>query len=65
MWYLDKIILKFFTDVMYLKGIICLDEFEDIMDCCNANDLENVFEKMITDKYDIFRRGELEYEFRT
>ena len=61
---MDKTVLKFFADVMYLKGILCYDEYDAIMSCCDGDDLEDVFENMLTDQYNIFRRGELEYEFR-
>lgn len=60
---MDKVILKFFTDVLYLKGIICFDEFEDIMDARNASDLDNVFEKMMRGEYNTYRRGGISYEF--
>ena len=60
---MDKYILKFFTDLLYLKGVICFDEFEDIMDCCSPSDLDKVFEKMMKEEYNQYRRGDLSYEF--
>lgn len=60
---MDKILLKFFTDVLYLKGVLCYDEFDDIMDCSRPEDLDNVFEKMMRGNYNSYRRGDLDYEF--
>lgn len=56
---MDKILLKFFTDVLYLKGVICFDELDDIMDCCTPSDLDNVFEKMMRGEYNAYRRGNI------
>lgn len=55
-----KIIIKFFTDVLYLNNIICFDEYDDIMECCCVQDLDNVFEKMMQGKYNTYRRGEVD-----
>lgn len=57
---MDKVLLKFFTDVLYLNGVICFDEYDDIMESCNAEDLDCVFEKMMTGKYNAYRRGEVD-----
>lgn len=54
----DKILLKFVSDVMYLKGVINFDELEDIMNCCDAFDLDMVFDKMMRGEYNAYRRGD-------
>lgn len=59
---MDKIVIQFFSDVLYLKGIICLDEYEDILDCCIPSDLDKVFEKMMKDEYNAYRRGDIDYD---
>lgn len=60
---MDKILLKFFSDVLYLKGVICFDELEDIMECCTPNDLDNVFDKMMRGEYNAYRRGNIPYKY--
>lgn len=61
---LDKTLLKFFSDVLYIKEIICLEEYEDILDCSCGDDLEEVFENMMVDVYRAYGRGGLEWETR-
>lgn len=56
---MDKILLKFFADVLYLKGIICFEEYDDIMDVKCFEDLDVVFEKMMREEYDAYKRGDL------
>lgn len=57
---MDKIILKFLVDVLYLNNIICYDEYDDIMECKVPSDLDDVFEKMMRGKYNTYRRGEVD-----
>lgn len=59
---MDKVILKFFTDVMYLKGILCYEELDAIMDCANHNDLDCVFESMMKEEYNNYKRGDFVWE---
>lgn len=60
---MDKILLKFFSDVLYLKGVICYDELDDIMNVCIPSDLDVIFEKMMKEEYDAYRREY--YQIRT
>lgn len=55
---MDKVVLKFLADVLYIKGIICFEEFEDIMDAKTFYDLDNIIEKMIREEYNVYKRGE-------
>lgn len=55
---MDKITLQFITDVLYLKGILCIDELEDIQQAKNFEDLDNIFEKMYRGDYNVYKRGE-------
>ena len=59
---LDKVLLKFFTDVLYIKEVICIEEYEDIMECTCGDDLEEVFENMLLDIYVDYKRGVMEWE---
>lgn len=54
---LDKVILKFFADVLYIKGVLCSEELEDIMDAATVEDLDLIVDKMLDDKY-LMKRGE-------
>ena len=55
---MDKITLGFLTDVLYIKGIICFEEYEEIMDSSTAPDLDKIVEKMLRDEYNVYKRGE-------
>lgn len=55
---MDKIVLKFLADVLYIKEFICYEEFEDIMNACTPEDLDNIFEKMARREYNVYKRGE-------
>lgn len=54
---MDKLLLKFFADVMYLKDVICFEEYEGIMEVKTPMDLDEVFEKMMKEEYNAYRRG--------
>lgn len=60
----DKGVLGFLCDVLYLKEVINLDEFEDIMSCSSYCDLEDVFEGMMIDVYRDYGRGEMAWEMK-
>mgnify|MGYP001461202410 FL=1 len=53
-----KLAIGFLADILYLKGIICFDEFEDIQNAKNAQDIERIVEKILGDEYDGRRQGE-------
>lgn len=55
---MDKLVLKFFADVLYLKGILCFEELEAIGDAKNAEDLERIFERMYRGDFNVYKRGE-------
>lgn len=48
---MDKIILKFLADVLYVKGIICLEEYEAILDSESMECLDTIVDKMLRDEY--------------
>ena len=54
----DKLVLGFLTDVLYIKGIICFEEYDEIMDSVNSSDLDKIVEKMLRDEYNVYKRGE-------
>lgn len=55
---MDKIGLKFLADVLYIKGFICFEEFDAIMEACNPDDLDDIVEKMIRGEFNVYRQGE-------
>lgn len=55
---MDKIGLKFLADVLYIKGFICFEEFDAIMESKNASDLDDIVEKMIRGEFNVYRQGE-------
>lgn len=55
---MDKIVLKFMADVLYIKKIICAEELEAIMDARDFSDLDIITEKMMGGEYNALKRGE-------
>lgn len=55
---MDKVILKFFADVMYIKGLLCYEELTDVMEVKTISDLDMIVEKMLGGEYNAHRRGE-------
>lgn len=54
----DKLVLGFVADILYIKGIICLDEFEAIGDVTDATQLNDIVDRMLKDDFNKFKRGE-------
>lgn len=54
---MDKITLKFLADVLYIKGVLCSEELEDILEVKTIDDLDHIIDKMLDDAY-ILKRGE-------
>jgi hypothetical protein len=48
---MDKIILKFIADVLYIRGAICLEEYEAILDAKSHIDLDKIADKMLREEY--------------
>lgn len=53
-----KLVLGFLADVLYIKGIICYDEFEAIGDAKNAEDIAVVVDRMLLEDFNVYKRGE-------
>ena len=53
-----KSLVGFLADVLYIKGIICLDEFEAIMEARNDVDLGVIVERMLRSDFNLHKRGE-------
>ncbi len=55
-----KVILKFIADLLYLKGYICYQEYNDILSCNCCEDLDFIVEKNIRGVYNVYVQGEIE-----
>jgi len=55
---MDKLVLGFIADILYMKGVICYDEFEAIMDVRTPKDLQTVTDKILNEEYNPNKRGE-------
>lgn len=55
---MDKIVLKFLADVLYIKEKLTLEEYEAIMDAKTPFDLDNIVDRMLRDDFTVLLRGE-------
>lgn len=55
---MDKIVLKFMADLMYVHGMMCYEEYADILESKNFSDLDNIIEKVMREEYNVYKRGE-------
>lgn len=55
---LDKAVLGFLADVLYIKGFINFEEFEAIQEVRNTHDLQTVADKMLGGEYSGYKKGE-------
>lgn len=55
---MDKLALGFLADVLYIKGIICFEEFEAIQEVNHPSDLNDIVEKMLRGEFNAYRKGE-------
>ena len=54
---MDRVSLKFIADLLYIKGDICFQEFDDIMNASEPQDLDNIIDKLIRGDYNVYKRG--------
>lgn len=54
----NKLAIGFIADVLYIKGVICYEEFEDIQNAKHPSDLQDIVEKMLRSEYNLHMRGE-------
>lgn len=55
---MDKLTLKFIADILYVKGILCLEELRAIDDISNPADLDEVFDRILRGDFNVYKRGE-------
>ena len=57
---MDKGVLKFVADVLYVKEIISLPEYEAIMEACTLQCLDNIIEKMLSEGFNNYQSARVE-----
>ena len=55
---IDKIVLKFIADILYVKQALCYEEYEDIMEASIPSDLDTIVDKMLKEEYNVYKQGE-------
>jgi hypothetical protein len=53
-----KLMLGFFADVLYVKEVLCFEEFNAIMEAKYPSDLEDIFERLMRGEFNVYKRGE-------
>lgn len=56
---MDKMVLKFMADILYVKGILCVEELEAIDNVRTPADLDAVFERILRGDFNVYKRGEV------
>lgn len=49
---MEKLVLGFIADILYVKGILSLVEYQDIIEVKNPSDLDTIIDKMLGGEYD-------------
>ena len=49
--------VKFFADLLYLKGDICYEIYADILEATSIDSLHIIIEKEIRGEYNVYRGG--------
>lgn len=57
---MDKGVLKFVADVLYVKEIISLPEYEAIMEACTLQCLDDIVEKMLSEGFNNYQSARIE-----
>ena len=53
-----KLAIGMFADVLYIKGIVCYEEYNDMMEIKQPSDIDVIIDNMLSDKYNVYKRGE-------
>lgn len=59
---MDKTSIGFIADVLYIKGIICFEEYEDIQKSSNEEDIGVIVEKMLSEGYNGYVKSRIRGE---
>ena len=58
---MDKVLLKFFADVLYIKGLLCYEEIDDVYNAKSLSDLDEIIYKMERGEYNVYRGESYNY----
>lgn len=53
-----RVAIQLLADLLYIKGIICYDEFEYLLDIRTSKDAEQFTEKLLCGDFNVYKRGE-------
>ena len=53
-----RVAIQLFADILYIKGILCYDEFECLLDIQTSSDAEQFTEKLLRGDFNVYKRGE-------
>lgn len=53
-----KLVLGFIADILYIKGMLCYDEYDTILNAKNAQDLEAIVERFLRGDFNGYKKGE-------
>lgn len=53
-----RVVAELLADILFLKNIICFEEYEAIMEIKNSSDVEAFTDKLIRGEFNVYKRGE-------
>lgn len=56
---MDKIVLKFIADLLYVKGMLYFEEFDAIMNVKSPSDLDDIIDNMMREVYSPYKKGDM------
>lgn len=62
---MDKTAIGLLADVLYIKGVICYEEFEAIQEVTTHEDVENFVEKLLRGGFNVYKKGEAYLDYAT
>lgn len=54
----SKLAIGFMADILYIKGIICYEEYEAVLEAKSPTDLDMIVDKMLRGEFNGYRKGE-------
>lgn len=54
-----KIIIGLFADILYMRGLLCFDEMESLLDIKNESDVFAFSERLLRGDFNAYKRGEI------
>lgn len=54
----NQLSIGFLADILYIKGIICYEEFDAMQKATQASDLNVIVDRMLRSDFNVYKRGE-------